>query len=250
MIDHRALGLTAGRGQRRGFTLAEILVVLSIICVLMLITSIGFESIVGTEFDSQVSDLATILLRARVYAMANNTYAFVGITETDASVSSSTVPQTAGNGRIGVVTVASNDGTCGYPSTAPAGLSASALTVVAPLRHFDNLHLLAGSGISSLPNSGTGSTYNIQSTNSLTTFQWPLTGTAQYSFGATPGSIIQFNPQGEAQIMPTGTTSNTILQWIEIDLEPIHGNVVSSKTANTAAILIVGTSGAVTLYRK
>ena len=216
---------------------------------------IGFQTIQGTQFDSEVSDLTSLLTRARTYAMSNNTYVFVGLTETDASVSASTTPQVTGNGRLGVAIVASNDGTKGYSPSTSMSLTAltvsgsMTMTIVAPARHFENVHLLASSGIANLPNSGSGSTYNIYSTSSVTTFQWPLTGTAQYSYGPKPGSVIQFNPQGEAQIIPD-TSSDSILQWIEIDLQPTHGNSVPTVTNNTAAILIVGTSGAVTLYRK
>jgi Tfp pilus assembly protein FimT len=222
---------------------------LTIICLLAVLVVVGFKSLFGAEFDSQVSDLADTLIRARAHAMANNTYTFVGIAETNDSVQPTAV-QVAGNGRLGVTIVASNDGTAGYTVTAPAALSSSNLTVVSPLRHFENLHLLSSSGISGLPNASSGATYNIQNTNSLTTFQWPLTGTTEYSFGSTPGTVIQFSPQGEAQIMPTGTTNDSILQWIEIDLEPTHGTRVPSTATNTAAILISGSTGAVMVYRR
>jgi prepilin-type N-terminal cleavage/methylation domain-containing protein len=243
-------------GKLRGFTLVEILVVVLIMAILMALVSLGFQTILGTAFDSEVSDLANTLVRARAYAMANNTDVFVGLYEADASVSSSTTPQVAGNGRLGVTVVASNDGTRGFPATAPAALTATALTVVSPLRHFENVHLLTSSGIVNLPNVGSGNggipptTYNVQSVNSLTTFQWPLTGSAQYSFGTPPGSVIQFNPQGEAQMMPTGTMNDSILQWIEIDIEPTHGKNVPSAARNAAAILVVGASGVTTFYRK
>jgi prepilin-type N-terminal cleavage/methylation domain-containing protein len=239
--------------MRRGFSLVEILATLTCISLLLVLAPIGFQSVFGTKFDSNVSDLATLLVRARAYAMANNTYTFVGLQETDDSVPATTTPQTAGNGRLGVSIVASNDGTRIYSPSAPSALTptyASSLTVVAPLRHFENVHLLSTSGIANRPNSSTGSTYNVFNTNSLTTFQWPLTGTAQYSFGANPGTVIQFSPQGEAQIMPTGTTTDCILQWIEIDLEATHGKQVPTTAVNTASILIVGASGAVTLYRQ
>jgi prepilin-type N-terminal cleavage/methylation domain-containing protein len=243
-------------GKPRGFTLVEILVVLGIMAILLTLVSLGFQTILGTAFDSEVSDLANTLVRARAYAMANNTYVFVGIQEVDGSLPSATTPQVAGNGCLGVTVVASNDGTNGYITTAPGALNATALTVVLPLRHFENAHLLASSGIANLPNviSGQGgippTTYNVQNVDSLTTFQWPLTGSAQYSFGTPPGSVIQFNPQGEAQMMPTGTTNDSILQWIEIDVEPTHGKNVPATARNTAAILIVGASGEITSYRK
>jgi hypothetical protein len=77
-------------------------------------------------------------------------------------------------------------------------------------------------------------------------------GGTQYTFGpnaSSPGSVIQFNPQGEASIY-TQKYGDTYLQWIEIDLQPTHGNTVPGTVTNAAAILIDGASGAVTVYRK
>jgi prepilin-type N-terminal cleavage/methylation domain-containing protein len=268
MEAYRASKASQAR-SRRGFTLVEMLVVLSIISVLSILVSAGFQSILGSVLDGQVSDLASTLTRARAYAMANNTYVFVGIQEVSASNPSSGT-QAAGTGRIGVTVVASNDGTRIYASSAPSALTASSLTVVSPLRHYDNLHITtpptSGSLSSSdptlpnatanattynlaLPSSTSGLTYESTST-SLTTFQWPLSGTAQYSFGAnslSPGTVIQFNPQGQAQIV-TSPYTDSILQWIEIDLIPTHGTTVSA--SNPATILIDGASGSVTTYRE
>lgn len=224
-----------------------------------------FQTIMSTSTDSEFSDFASTLVRARAYAMANNTYVFVGIQEVDASVSDAPgVAQSTGAnhyGRIAVSIVASNNGTSGYANSinAPTSLNSSSttsLTPVASLRNFNNLHILSSSGIANLPNAVTGaSSYNLASSSaptsasSLTTFAWPLTGTAQYTFGSAPGSVIQFDPQGEAQIV-TGQETDSILQWIEIDLEPTHGNNVPGTTSHTtAAILIDGPSGAVSIYR-
>ena len=240
----------AHRARRQGFSLVEILVVVSIASILSVLATVGMQNVLGSAYSNETSDLANTLVHARTYAMANNTYVFVGIEEVDASQLTTGV-QTAGTGhygRVGVTVVASNDGTQGY---------ASGLTVVSPLRHFDNLHLTPSSGVPSanLPNNtttGAGATYNVASTPSATTFTWPLSGTAQYSFGSSSGTVIQFDPQGEAQIItPTNTTaSQSILQWIEIDLVPTHGtSTLGTTSKNPATILIDGASGSVALYR-
>jgi len=237
-----------------GFTLIEILTVLSIVSILSILVSTGFQTVAGRAYDGETSDIASTLIRARAYAMANNTYVFVGIQEVDASKAANAT-QTSGNGRIGITVVASNDGTRGYLTSISTStpLTSSSLTVVSPLRHYDNVHISSSSSISNLPNASAGTSYNVASTtaSSLTTFTWPLTGTAQYSFGNnanSPGTVIQFNPQGEAQIV-TGPNTDSILQWIEIDLAPTHGNQVPGTPRNPATILIDGASGSVTIFR-
>lgn len=264
----------------QGFSLVEMLVVISILSILSVLVTAGLQSILGSTEDGQVSDIASTLMRARAYAMANNTYVFVGIQEVSAANPSSGA-QTAGTGRIGVTVVASVDGTLsgvGYtPSIASStALTASKLMVVSPLRHYDNLHIttppasgVLATGDPTLPNYSSttpyaSTTYNLAlpssttslgyeaSATSLTTFQWPLTGTAQYSFGnnaSSPGTVIQFNPQGQAQIVSSAFT-DSVYQWIEIDLAPTHGTTVPPGNPNPATILIDGASGSVTTYRE
>lgn len=262
-----------GQGRAQGFTLVEMLAVLAIVGILTTLVAVSFASILSAAFTSEVSDIASILVRARAYAMANNTYTFVGIQEVSAATSATTTPQTAGSGRIGVVVVATNDGTCGYlpsitttkslPDNASTGTSTQ-LVVVTPLRHFENIHM-RGSLAKTIASGNVeiGSVFSLAYNSlykcpSLTTFNWPLSGTAQYSaFGTNSstvnGSVIQFNPQGEAQIITlvaAGTNSYQSLQWIEIDLEPIHGSTVPTAHKNAAAILIDGPSGNVSIFRQ
>jgi prepilin-type N-terminal cleavage/methylation domain-containing protein len=263
---------------RLGFTLVELLVVLGIISLLLFLASSALSGPFGLAFDSSSSDLANTLVGARAYAMANNTYVFVGIEEVDASIAGSAT-QTAGTGhygRLGVVVVATSDGSRGYdPTSAAAGTTIpdtslpayanTQLVVVAPLRHFDNMHLIA---LTAADITAFGTNYPIKDTtgdtipfydlatassDSALTFNWPLGAAAavtQYTFGTDPGTIIQFNPQGEAQII-TGANTSSYLQRIELDLVPTHGNVVPTTAIlpNQASILIDGASGAVSLYR-
>lgn len=251
-------------GALRGFTLVEMLVVISIAGLLSLLVTAGLQSVLGSAYTSETSNLTNTLMRARAYAMANNTYVFVGLEEVNDSKSSSG-PQTTGVGRLGVVVVATNDGTRGYNPAAPASIPDSTfapttqLTVVSPLHPYENIHAMtttevttAGTTISNLPDSGAGASYNVKSTSSLSTFNWPLGSSgsnAQYSFGSN-GTVIQFNPLGEAQII-TAANTDSLLQWIEIDLEPTHGSSTSGTSAqNLCTILIDGASGSVSAYRR
>src|SRR6266704_310725 len=90
-IAIESLPRPALRPNSRGFTLAELLVVLAIMAVRSTLLVIGFQSILGNQFNSEVSVIANTMVRARAYAMDNNTYVFVGIAEVNASTSASTV---------------------------------------------------------------------------------------------------------------------------------------------------------------
>jgi len=226
------------------------LVVISIASILSILVTMGFQSIVGSAYDGQISNIASTLSRARAYAMANNTYVFVGIQEVSAA-NSSNGTQTSGTGRIAIAVLASSDGTRGYQTSISTSTVLTSLNVVSPLRQYENLHLAtsAGTVISNLPNTSvTGATYEAASTTALTSFNWPIgASSSQYPTFGSNGTVIQFDPQGEAQIV-TGPYTDSNLQWIEIDLIPTHGTKVSAN--NPATILIDGTSGSVTTYRE
>ncbi len=239
------------RATGRGFSLVEMLVVISILSILSVLATAGLQSVLGSAEDGQLSDIASTLMRARAYAMANNTYVFVGIQEVSAA-NPSNGSQTAGTGRIAVAVMASSDGTRGYQVSVNASTALTSLNVVSPLRHYDNLHLLPNTGINTttLPNSSTATsmTYEAASTTSLTTFTWPLgSSSPQYPTFGSNGTVIQFNPQGQAQIVALPYT-DSFFQWIEIDLAPTHGTKVSANNPET--ILIDGPSGNVTTYRE
>ena len=75
---------------------------------------------------------------------------------------------------------------------------------------------------------------------------WPPgSATPKYTFS----QVIQFNPQGEAQII-NGPNVDGQLQYIEIDLEPMHGKALPTpQNPNNAAILIDGVSGSIRIFR-
>src|SRR5438105_3601842 len=104
--------------DRRAFTLVELLVVVAIIVMLMALAVPAFNAIKGgRDLTSAAYDIAGTFEQARAYAVANHTYAWVGIGEFDASKAASLAPQVSGTGRVAIVVVASKDGTRGYDVT-------------------------------------------------------------------------------------------------------------------------------------
>src|SRR6266487_4723680 len=97
----RAVGRRGDR--RRAFTLIEMLVVMGIIAILMVLVAPAFTTIKsGTDATSAAYTVKGALDAARTYAMANNTYTWVGFAGSIGS------PVT---GQVALAVVASNDGT-------------------------------------------------------------------------------------------------------------------------------------------
>src|SRR5262245_10160967 len=97
----------SNRRARAAFTLLELLIVVGIVGLLLVLIAPAFRTIKGgTDVTSAAYTIKGVLDTARTYAKANNTYAWVGFFEEDAT-QASTNPATAGVGRIVVSIVAS-----------------------------------------------------------------------------------------------------------------------------------------------
>src|SRR5438874_9028262 len=100
--------------RKRAFTLLEMLVVMAIIALLMVLVAPAFTSLKSAgDVTGAAYTVKGVLDQARTYAMANNTYTWVGFYEEDVS---STTPATPGTGRLVMSIVASKDGTEVYTS--------------------------------------------------------------------------------------------------------------------------------------
>jgi hypothetical protein len=208
--------------------------------------------------------ISGLLEQARAYAMANNTFVWVGFKEVDASKDSSISPQIAGIGRLAIAIVASRDGTRGY-DTANSSLPNPAwtnyanganLVAISKLQRFESVHFattLNGFG-NQPPTSGNMARPYIISNNyvignaptSVTPFDWPLgsgLNAGQYSFQ----KVINFDPQGVARIQYS-TNTDGIGAYMEVGLQQAHGTVVPS-SPNVAALQIDCMTGATRKYR-
>jgi type II secretory pathway pseudopilin PulG len=255
----------------------ELLVVVSIILVMMGLMVPAFNAIKGGgDVTKAAYDIAGILEQARTYAMANNTYVWVGFFEEDGSRLSQT-PAASGVGRLVISAVASKDGTR-YRDVTPSSSTPAAfgsadpsnpvsLVTLNKLVKVENTHLAAlndnvppGSS-NSPPRPPVKPAYQVgdtmfekfntnatQTVASPTTFAYPLTGTAQYTFK----KIIEFNQQGEA----TKIVDSIVMgpqEWIELAIQPTRGSAVDGKYAGTnkaaAAIQVEGLTGRVRFFR-
>ena len=89
----------------------ELMVVIGIIVILAALIAPAFTNLKSaSDITDGAYTIKGVLEQARIYAMANNTYTWIGFFEEDAS-KLSTTPATAGNGRLVLSAVASTDGT-------------------------------------------------------------------------------------------------------------------------------------------
>src|SRR5437867_4397749 len=131
--------------SRAAFTLIELLVVIALMLILMVLVAPAFTTIKsGINATTAAYTIKGALDTARSYAMANNTYAWVGFFEEDGSTAS-TNPATQGNGRIVISIVASKDGTETYTSvSSPAAdmdTTGTKLSQIGKLIKVDSMHL-------------------------------------------------------------------------------------------------------------
>jgi len=247
---------------QRAFTLLELLVVIGIVAILMVLVAPAFTNIKsGNNITTAAYMIKGVLDQARTYAMANNTYTWVGFFEEDVS-QASTNPATAGVGRIVMSIVASKDGTTIYTGglTSPAvELDPTKLIQVGKLTKIDNLHLKTFPDATATPPPDTFdkrpaaglNTARIGDTSpdndSLSPFRYPVgsaTGTAQYIFR----KAVQFSPLGEARIDNNNYTLKTV---IEIGVQLTHGIAPEpSPVKNPVAIQLTGGGGNVKIYRR
>ncbi len=206
------------RDLRAGFSLIELMAAIALIVVL---AAMGAPSMLNPRsgvavMDRSVSNLSLLLEQARTYAMANNTYVWVGF-------STDTVKNT--------VTVAAMAGVSGASSDINA---AASLRAISKPQVFENVELCS---INATALSRETAVDLIGATGSGTTFRRnAANGTVSF------GNLIQFGPAGDVRI-PGGSVS----RWLELGLQPLHGT--KADTANIAAVQVGGLTGQVRVYR-
>lgn len=229
-LKHRFLSSPRSHTRTRAFTLVELL---SVVAVMGVMAAMVLPSLLGARSAADVNaaalEVASCLEHARAYAMANNTYVFVGVTERDGRDSDK-----PGVGQILVVAMGSRDGTRSF------GTGGANLAPLSPLRRYRNVSLE-----DVLPNTGAMSRPDVQDRYRVANQAFASTGTFT-AFGHAFTRIVQFDPRGTAGTPSAGAASPP--QWMELGLTATHGNVARDG-ANYAALVVDGVTGSAKIYR-
>ena len=252
MASPRFVARSAVPGWHRcnvAFTLVEMLVVITIVVILLALIAPAVTNLNSAGNLSRAAfDIAGSLDRARAYAMANNTYVWVGLAEQDASTHLASAP--AGFGAVTLATVASTIGLRAYDPDNPGALNASQIKPVDRSLRFDNLHLTDAYTPATTPSGMTRPAVNpsdeVGGTNGIssTPFTAPANGGQQVF-----SKVIEFNPQGVTRIVTSGASAQSVPDLIEIILLPTHGSAPQTPAINAAAIQVSGLTGASRVYQ-
>lgn len=271
--ERKAFTLLPQLRGRFAFTLLELLAVMAIFSVLLVAIVPAFTTIKSSgDVTNAAYTISDLLQQARTYAIANNTYVWVGFYEEDTTAASPTnaTPPYPGKGRVVLAAVASKDGTanCEDPASTTSNripLMASQIAQVGKLVKVENIHMTdvgappsstpspapATDSINGRPNfpyiSGSPSLDYQNRINSDDTHS-PYNQTL-YPFvaqGYTFYKTIRFSPRGEAQINST----YELRLLAEIGLRPTHGTAVDTNSTNVVAIQFSGIGGNFKIYRR
>jgi type II secretory pathway pseudopilin PulG len=230
------------------------MVVIAIMVVVAAFIAPAFTALKGAcDVTSAAYTIKGVLDQARTYAMANNTYVWVGFYEenTTDTAPTSTTPPYLGKGRVLLAVVYSQDGTSTLAVSPPqigklTKIEGIHLTDIGPPPSPTPLPTPEASSLaarSGLPyTSGSPSTdyqNRISSDDAHSPFNFTVQG---YTFYKT----IRFGPRGEANINSTYSLKNVA----EIGLRPTHGTTVDTITLNVVAIQFSGVGGTVKIYRR
>lgn len=238
---------------------------MGIIAILMVVVAPVFTNMkMGGDITTAAYTIAGALEQGRNYAIANNTYVWLGFYEEDATAlaPTSATPPYSGKGRVVIATVFSTDGTKIYEDSDPvAQLPATRIRQVGRLLKIEGVHITdIGAPPSPTPS-------GVSSDRLDGRPDWPYTNaagigadhfsrissdsadTTRFAFAAqnyTFSKTVRFNSLGEANINSTYTLKNAA----ELGLKPTHGAAVDNTSRNLVAIQFGGVGGNFKIYRR
>ena len=243
---------TSAEGRSRcGFTLIEVLFVIALIVGIMSIIAPAFDAMTRSgNMEAAAYEIAGALETARTYAMAYNTYTWVGFFEEDLSAPPTT-PATPGVGKVVLSLVASKNGALPYDPDKLKPIESEKLLQLGKLIKVEGVHLTTFNNdaeksvnFSDRPPASDNAARigdTTPPTPSETPFRYPLgKEPARYMFT----KVVQFSPRGEARV-----NNRSMKPVAEIGLTPARGNTAMTGTSNKAAVQITGIAGNVKVYR-
>jgi type II secretory pathway pseudopilin PulG len=250
--------------RHSAFTLIELLVVVGTIAMVIVLVIPAFTKIKSAnDLTAAAYIIATSLEQGRSYAMANNTFVWVGFYEENTTVTAPThaTPPYPGNGRVLIATVFSSDGTKIYDDAEPtAHLPPNRIKQIGKLVRIEGVHI-TDIGAPPSPTPLTASADSLDARSS-----WPYSYAAgigadhfnrissdspdatRFGFIAqdyTFSKSVRFNPRGEANLNSTYSFKNAA----EIGLKPTHGTIVDN-SPNVVAIQFGGVGGDFKVYHR
>lgn len=231
----------------------------------MVVVAPAFTKIkTGNDVTMAAYTIAGALEQGRNYALANNTYVWVGFYEEDTTATTPTnaAPPYPGRGRVFVASVFSTDGTKIYEDSDPiTQLPANRIQQLGRLIKIEGIHISdIGAPPSSLPSPATSDSLDVRpdypytyaagiGADHFNRINSDSADTTRFAFVAqnyTFSKTVRFNSRGEANLNSTYSLKNKA----EIGIKPTHGTAVDNSSANLVAIQFGGVGGDFKIYRR
>ncbi len=221
------------KGQKRGFTLLELLLVIGIVAILAVAITPAFNAISSSHGVGQgAHDVASLLELARSEAVARQTYVWVGFQNTNMG------------GAYGIVAgaVFSRDGSgTNTNSTNLAGLSRAIQMRGVTLTNWSGLNSQTASLFNNEVSSASSSLSSVGSSGNGLNF---TLGKAAFA----SRHSITFTPSGEAMLSASVTQDDGFVPYIDVSLKLNRGEYVAAD-AEDASVVVDGATGSVRILR-
>ncbi|MEM6821596.1 MAG: prepilin-type N-terminal cleavage/methylation domain-containing protein [Verrucomicrobiota bacterium] len=212
-----------GRDFRRGFSMIELLAVLTIIVTLTTVGVVSTKGFSANGFNGALTSISATIDQARQYAISQNTYVWVAMNEQTINSQNT----------ISIAILASVDGTDSINWSGIPTQDDPNLTLVSKIMTIPALRLSAADPLKTrIPDAPTTSASDLANTITFRVRHPELGGVTNFD------QVLQFSPRGEAR------TAQSLSGYIDFGLEPSD-----NQNQNAAIIRILGFTGTTKVYR-